>query len=157
MPQRRTLPRTYKVWSQLLFLRRLPLPLQLAILESAVLICAQEQFKMNYLNRAFTDVKTDHTWNNAIRLTKKGARAAPAASVRYAEDKFPIIGWLPRYDWRWLVNDCIAGLTIGLMLIPQALSYAKIAKIPVEYGLMSSWFPPLLYAFMGTTKGMIIP
>lgn len=109
---------------------------------------------MNFFSKAVTDVKTDHTWNTAIRLTKKGAKALPSASLHYAEDKLPIIGWLPRYNWRWLINDCIAGLTIGLMLIPQGLSYAKIAEIPVEYGLMSSWLPPLLYAFMGTTKGM---
>lgn len=68
-------------------------------------------------------------------------------------DRFPIIGWLPKYNPRWLINDFIAGLTIGLMLIPQGLSYAKIAEIPVEYGLMSSWLPSGIYAFMGTTKG----
>lgn len=108
---------------------------------------------MNFVNKAVNDVRTDHTWNRAIQLTAKGARALPSASAQYAIEKFPIIGWLPRYNYRWLVNDCIAGLTIGLMLIPQALSYAKIAKIPVEYGLMSSWLPPGIYAFMGTTKG----
>lgn len=47
----------------------------------------------------------------------------------------------------------IAGLTVGLMLIPQGLSYAKLADIPVQYGLMSSWLPAAIYAFMGTTKG----
>lgn len=99
------------------------------------------------------DIRTDVNWNRAARLGAKGARAFPSASAQYALDKFPIIGWLPRYDYRWLVNDLIAGLTLGLMLIPQALSYAKIATIPVEYGLMSSWFPASLYAFMGTTKG----
>ena len=109
---------------------------------------------MNYLKKAVHDVRTDYTWNNGIRLVTKAAKATPRASLVYAEDKLPIIGWLPHYNYRWIVNDCIAGLTIGLMLIPQALSYAKIAKIPVEYGLMSSWLPPALYGFMGTTKGM---
>jgi solute carrier family 26 (sodium-independent sulfate anion transporter), member 11 len=66
---------------------------------------------------------------------------------------FPIVSWLPRYNYRWLLDDTVAGLTVGLMLIPQALSYAKIATIPVQYGLMSSWLPPSIYAFMGSTKG----
>lgn len=110
---------------------------------------------MNFFKKAVHETKTDYTWNRAIRLTTKGAKAIPYQSIRYAEEKFPIIGWLPRYDYRWLINDFIAGLTIGLMLIPQGLSYAKIAKIPVEYGLMSSWLPAGIYAFMGTTKGTI--
>ena len=109
------------------------------------------------VDRMVEDVRTDYTWNRVGRLTKKGAAKAPTAAAHYALDKFPIIGWLPRYNPRWIVNDVIAGLTIGLMLIPQALSYAKIATIPVEYGLMSSWLPPAIYTFMGSTKGAVPP
>jgi solute carrier family 26 (sodium-independent sulfate anion transporter), member 11 len=108
---------------------------------------------MEFLNKAKTDVRTDVNWNRAARLGAKGVRAVPSASVQYAVEKFPIIGWLPKYNPRWIINDIIAGLTLGLMLIPQGLSYAKIATIPVQYGLMSSWLPATIYAFMGTTKG----
>ncbi|KAF7193470.1 putative sulfate permease C3H7.02 [Pseudocercospora fuligena] len=104
--------------------------------------------------RVKEDFKTDYNWNRAARLSAKGARALPSASLHYVTEKFPIIGWLPRYDWRWLINDLIAGLTVGLMLIPQSLSYAKIATIPVEAGLASSWLPATLYAFLGTTKDL---
>jgi hypothetical protein len=43
---------------------------------------------------------------------------------------------------------------IVLLQIPQGLAYAKLADIPVEAGLMSSWLPALIYAIMGTSKGM---
>ncbi|RMZ26226.1 hypothetical protein D0859_09711 [Hortaea werneckii] len=109
------------------------------------------------VDRMVEDVRTDYTWNRVGRLAKKGAAKTPTAAAHYTLDKFPIIGWLPRYNPRWIVNDVIAGLTIGLMLIPQALSYAKIATIPVEYGLMSSWLPPAIYTFMGSTKGAVPP
>jgi len=105
------------------------------------------------INRVTEDVKTDYTWNRVGRLAKKGLKATPSTATYYVLDKFPIIGWLPRYNIRWIINDVIAGLTIGLMLIPQALSYAKIATIPIEYGLMSSWLPPAIYTLMGSTKG----
>ncbi|KAH7148250.1 sulfate transporter 4.1 [Dactylonectria macrodidyma] len=107
---------------------------------------------MKVVEKVTSDLRNDVTWNRAARLGVSGAKALPSASVQYLADKFPIIGWLPKYNLRWIVNDVIAGLTIGLMLIPQGLSYAKIAEIPVEYGLMSSWLPAAIYAFMGTTK-----
>ncbi|KAF9774904.1 hypothetical protein IL306_007054 [Fusarium sp. DS 682] len=107
---------------------------------------------MKLLDKAKSDVRNDVTWNRAARLSVKGAKSLPSGTVQYLSDKVPIIGWLPKYNPRWIVNDLIAGLTLGLMLIPQGLSYAKIADIPVEYGLMSSWLPAVIYAVMGSTK-----
>lgn len=106
-----------------------------------------------YIQRVTHSFQTDVTWHKTIDLVQKGGRALPRATADYVLDKFPIIGWLPRYDWRWIPNDLIAGLTLCMMLVPQSLAYASIAKIPVEFGLMSAWFPGTLYAFMGTTKG----
>lgn len=109
---------------------------------------------MKYLDKAKSSLQNDVTWNRIGRLMAKGVRALPSASAEYAVEKFPIIGWFPRYNYRWLLNDLIAGLTVGLMMIPQGLSYAKIATIPVQYGLMSAWAPSAIYAFMGTTKDL---
>jgi hypothetical protein len=53
-----------------------------------------------------------------------------------------------------VIFEHVADIHPSLMLIPQSLSYAKIATIPVEYGLMSSWLPPTIYAIMGSTKGI---
>ncbi|GAB7364500.1 hypothetical protein MBLNU230_g5309t2 [Neophaeotheca triangularis] len=107
-----------------------------------------------YAEDAYQNVREDYNWNRVAQVTKDGARALPGGSVVYLQNKVPIIGWLPKYNPRWIINDAIAGLTLGLMLIPQSLSYAKIATIPVEYGLSSSWFPATLYAFMGSTKDL---
>ncbi|OCT50250.1 putative sulfate permease [Cladophialophora carrionii] len=106
------------------------------------------------VNNVKTSLQTDVNWKQARRLAGVGFRRAPSAAATYLVEKVPIVGWLPRYNYRWLINDFIAGLTIGIMLVPQGLAYAKIATIPVQYGLMASWFPGILYAFMGTSKDL---
>ena len=48
---------------------------------------------------------------------------------------FPLLGCLRRYNVRgWLASDVVAGLTVGAMAIPQAMSYAKLAGLPQEFG-----------------------
>ncbi|TKA81086.1 hypothetical protein B0A55_02547 [Friedmanniomyces simplex] len=109
---------------------------------------------MKVVDRVKDDLRTDVTWNRVGTVTAKSARALPLGTKHYLLDKVPIVGWLPRYNLKWIINDLIAGLTLGLLLIPQSLSYAKIATIPVEYGLQSSWLPATLYTFMGSTKDL---
>lgn len=45
---------------------------------------------------------------------------------------FPILTWLPSYKKSDLVADFIAGLTLGLTMIPQSVAYASLAGIPGE-------------------------
>ncbi|KAH8646482.1 sulfate permease [Tricladium varicosporioides] len=99
-------------------------------------------------------VKTDTTTNRVKNFVVEGAPKLPSATAHYLLDKLPIIQWLPHYHPSWLLNDFIAGLTIGVMLIPQGLAYAKIATIPIENGLYSSWIPAAVCVFMGTSKDL---
>ncbi|KAK2599944.1 hypothetical protein QQS21_005328 [Conoideocrella luteorostrata] len=80
------------------------------------------------------------------------SRRIPSATAEYLAEKLPVAQWLPHYDYRWIVQDTIAGITVGVMLIPQGLAYAKIANISIVNGLYSSFFPPALYFFLGTSK-----
>jgi sodium-independent sulfate anion transporter 11 len=107
--------------------------------------------------RVVEDYRTDPNLNRAKRWVGPFCRAIPPFAADYVTDKLPIAQWLPHYDYRWLYSDFIAGITIGVMLIPQGLAYAKIATVPVANGLYASWFPSALYLFMGTSKGEFIP
>lgn len=98
-------------------------------------------------------ISTDITINRTIRYGAKAARAAPSVAAQYLVERVPVVHWLPRYNPRWLLNDTLAGVTVGVLLIPQSLAYAKIATIPGEFGLMSSWLPNFLVFIMGTSKG----
>ena len=51
-----------------------------------------------------------------------------------------------------LRDDIIAGLTVGFITIPQAMAFALLAGLPPIYGLYGSFFPLLVYAFLGTSN-----
>ncbi|KAF2866348.1 sulfate permease [Massariosphaeria phaeospora] len=109
---------------------------------------------MAYFRRARETFAADHTVQHASRYGTLAARSLPSSTANYLLEKVPVVHWLPKYNPRWLLNDMLAGITIGILLIPQSLAYAKIATIPGEFGLMSSWLPNFLYFFMGTSKDM---
>ena len=55
-----------------------------------------------------------------------------------------------------LKSDFAAGLTVGVMLIPQGMAYAMIAGLPPVYGLYAALFPQVVYAFMGTSRQLAV-
>ncbi|XVF64724.1 hypothetical protein PTKIN_Ptkin09bG0190400 [Pterospermum kingtungense] len=69
---------------------------------------------------------------------------------------FPILEWGRSYSWRKFRGDLIAGLTIASLCIPQDIGYAKLANLDPQYGLYSSFVPPLIYAFMGSSRDIAI-
>jgi SulP family sulfate permease len=68
----------------------------------------------------------------------------------------PILDWLPNYQKSWLSGDLFAGLTVGVMLIPQGMAYALIAGLPPVYGLYASVVPQLIYAMFGTSRQLSV-
>ncbi len=64
----------------------------------------------------------------------------------------PILSWLPNYSKNNLKGDISAGLTVGVMLIPQGMAYAYIAGLPPVYGLYSAMVPQIIYALFGTAR-----
>jgi sodium-independent sulfate anion transporter 11 len=53
----------------------------------------------------------------------------------YIISLFPIASWIHRYNVAWLIRDLIAGITVGVVVVPQSMGYAKIAQLPPQYGL----------------------
>lgn len=68
----------------------------------------------------------------------------------------PLIGQLDGYDADALRGDLAAGLTVGVMLIPQGMAYALIAGLPPIYGLYASLVPLVGYAVFGTSRQLAV-
>lgn len=69
---------------------------------------------------------------------------------------FPILSWGRTYTLQKFRGDLIAGLTIASLCIPQDIGYSKLANLAPQYGLYSSFVPPLIYAVMGSSRDIAI-
>lgn len=76
--------------------------------------------------------------------------------MKYLYQFLPITKWLPNYKREFLSGDVSAGLTVGIMLIPQGMAYALIAGLPPVYGLYASIVPQLIYALFGTSRQLSV-
>lgn len=68
----------------------------------------------------------------------------------------PILDWLPNYKKEYFSGDLSAGLTVGVMLVPQGMAYAMIAGLPPVYGLYAAIIPQLVYAIFGTSRQLAV-
>lgn len=53
--------------------------------------------------------------------------------------RMPILAWLPNYQKKYVVSDMVAGITVGLTVIPQAIAYANVAGLPLQVNLLRSF------------------
>ncbi len=68
----------------------------------------------------------------------------------------PSLDWIKNYNKNWLNGDISAGLTVGVMLIPQGMAYSMLAGLPPIYGLYSVTLPLIIYAFLGTSRQLAV-
>lgn len=65
---------------------------------------------------------------------------------------FPITKWARYYNSQKFIGDLIAGVTVGIMLLPQGMAYSTVAGLPPIYGLYGAYMGLIVYCFTGTSK-----
>lgn len=50
----------------------------------------------------------------------------------------------------------MTGVTVGGVVVPQSMSYAELARMPVQFGLYSSFMGVLIYWVFATSKDITI-
>mmetsp|Transcript_48686 Transcript_48686/g.117756 ORF Transcript_48686/g.117756 Transcript_48686/m.117756 type:complete len:863 (-) Transcript_48686:95-2683(-) len=100
------------------------------------------------------DPSNPERWAESIKKSCGGCQQQDGGIVGAL---FPIWKWLKVYPWKqYGITDIIAGLTVGVMIIPQSMSYAKLAGLPVQYGLYSSLVPIYAYAVWGSSRQLAV-
>ena len=73
-----------------------------------------------------------------------------------------LMRWIPglralrEYRREWLGSDVVAGLSVAAVAVPIGIAYAQLAGFRPETGLYSAIFPLIAYAFIGTSRQLII-
>lgn len=88
--------------------------------------------------------------NTAVRWATQRAKRSCTRKVLYK--RVPILRWLPEYNAQTAVSDLVAGVTVGLTVIPQAIAYSNVAGVPPQYGLYSSFMACFVYTVFGSCK-----
>ena len=65
---------------------------------------------------------------------------------------FPFFIWLKGYQLETFRSDMLAGVTVAVVLIPQAMAYAMLAGMPPVYGLYAAAITPLVGALWGSLR-----
>ncbi|KAL8738435.1 MAG: hypothetical protein Q9181_000749 [Wetmoreana brouardii] len=91
------------------------------------------------------------SWEWIQSIVPNGRRIA-----HWAYSLFPFIHWIGRYNAQWLYGDLVAGITVGAVVVPQSMAYARLAELPVQFGLYSSFMGVLIYWFFATSKDITI-
>ncbi|XP_015596315.1 sodium-independent sulfate anion transporter [Cephus cinctus] len=83
-------------------------------------------------------------------------RSVRNSATKFILKRIPILSWLPKYNTEKMMSDAIAGITVGLTVMPQALAYATLAGLEPQYGLYSAFMGAIVYVFLGSCKEITI-
>lgn len=89
--------------------------------------------------------------------------------VKFLRQRLPILQWAPNYTMHKFLSDSIAGITVALTVMPQALAYATLGGLApqvsnlyfssntsydkyFQYGLYSSFMGCFMYIIFGSCK-----
>lgn len=67
---------------------------------------------------------------SAWQYTNRRVKAMCTKKTLYK--RLPILSWLPRYNAQDALGDLMAGITVGLTVIPQSLAYSSVAGLPPQ-------------------------
>ena len=114
------------------------------------LIYTKSQFKQNY---NFVPKRDSHVLVDRLQHLKRNCHPTCKCAKRILLSIFPFIGIMKEYSPRTdLLGDIVAGLTVGVMHIPQGMAYGILSNLKPVYGLYCSFFPAIIYFFLGTSK-----
>lgn len=102
------------------------------------------------------DIVSDHKMNTVESIREicpwLMEKLRNTVAMKNVKRRLPILRWLPCYTVEDGLGDIMAGVTVGLTVIPQSMAYAGLAGLPPQYGLYGSFLGAFIYTFVGSCK-----
>jgi hypothetical protein len=95
-----------------------------------------QAFKTTCVSVVEKDDATDSRWKELLNWIRGRAKKSFTKKVLYK--RLPFLKWMPKYNADDAVGDLVAGITVGLTVIPQGLAYANLAGLPTQVCITSS-------------------
>ncbi|CAD5164353.1 unnamed protein product [Musa acuminata subsp. malaccensis] len=114
------------------------------------------------MDMAAWEVRSERPWpslhsSSAPPVSRWWSSLKAMTATEWLEMLLPCTRWICRYrSGDYLELDLTAGVTVGVMLVPQAMSYAKLAGLHPIYGLYSGFVPIFVYAVFGSSRQLAI-
>ncbi|KAK0053470.1 prestin [Biomphalaria pfeifferi] len=108
----------------------------------------------------FTQLAFDELHLKKVDLEKKGIPEKIKENIYCSKRRtwkllsmyVPIIKYIRYYKVKEnLFSDVLAGFTIGIVHIPQALAFGQLTSVKIENGLFTSLWPVIIYTIFGTS------
>lgn len=92
------------------------------------------KYKLLFLVIENNDRRKSSTTSERLRAMVPWAtqKAKSGLTKKMLYRRLPILTWLPKYNGQDAVGDLVAGITVGLTVIPQSLAYSNIAGLPPQ-------------------------
>ncbi|XP_032660774.1 testis anion transporter 1 isoform X5 [Chelonoidis abingdonii] len=117
-------------------------------------IYTEEQFQKNYERNTPSPRNRDFRIQGSVQCRFSWARFR-----KIILKMFPILNWLCAYRVReWFLSDIHAGLSVGMVQIPQGLSGVLLTRLPLPIvnGFYSAFCCSLTYVIFGTSRHISI-
>jgi high affinity sulfate transporter 1 len=88
-------------------------------------------------------------------VDRLGALPIPWVAISM-ERQVPDVAFLRRYDPSWLRYDIVAGVSVAAVAVPTAIAYSELVGVPPVNGLYASILPLVAYAFVGSSRQLIM-
>jgi len=67
-----------------------------------------------------------------------------------------LMPWRAGFQTSWIPRDIVAGVALGVMMVPQGMAYATLAGLPPETGLYATMAAIVGYALLGSSRQLVV-